>query len=255
MTKSKIAWTDRTWNPITGCNKISAGCLNCYAERQAFRIQKMEKNKGIKRYENGFQLTLHPDKLLQPTTWKKGCKIFVCSMSDIFHDQVPDSYIKQIFQIMSECPQHTFQLLTKRSTRMKKLAPQLHWADNIWMGVTVESAKYIDRISDLNKTSAKVKFISFEPLIGSLMSVHYTLRNLSNNKIDWFIVGGESGHNARPMKAEWLRTLFNCAAELQIPLFFKQWGSASITNALKQLDGKDAIYRDQKWHQFPEVKS
>ncbi len=251
MTKSKIAWTDRTWNPITGCTKISAGCKYCYAERQAFRIQKMEKNKGIKRYQAGFQLTLHPDKLLQPTTWKKGCKIFVCSMSDLFHDRVPDSYIKQIFQIMNECPQHTFQILTKRTQRMKELASQLHWTDNIWLGVTVESEPYYHRIRDLYQTPARIKFVSFEPLIGPLSKGD--LRG-DLYQIDWIIVGGESGYNARPMKEEWVDDIFDRVWNHQIPFFFKQWGSASIINAAKQLDGKDAIYRGEKWQQFPGEK-
>lgn len=211
-TQSGIEWTEVTWNPVIGCTKISAGCKNCYAERMAKRLQAM----GVEQYKNGFKITLVPHMLDIPYKWKKQKIVFVNSMSDLFHPDVPFEYIELVFKIMNETP-HIYQVLTKRSERLKELAPQLTWTDNIWMGVSVENEKVSYRILDLASTSAKIKFLSIEPLIGAV-------KNLYLDNIDWVIVGGESGPKARPVRKEWIDFVMNECERTKTPFFFKQWG-------------------------------
>lgn len=210
--KSSIEWTEVTWNPVTGCNKISAGCKNCYAERMALRLKAM----GVPQYANGFKLNLAPQVLNQPYKWKKQRVVFVNSMSDLFHEDVPLDYIKQVFDVMNNT-HHIYQVLTKRSERLKELSSDLIWTDNIWMGVSVENEKVSDRILDLSATKAKVKFLSVEPLIGEIKNLHL-------EKIDWVIVGGESGPKARPMKKEWVEFVQKECENFEVPFFLKQWG-------------------------------
>jgi protein gp37 len=232
---SKIEWTESTWNPITGCTKISAGCLNCYAERMAKRLKAM----GQENYRNGFKPTCHPHVLEMPLRWKKPQMIFVNSMSDLFHEQVPEEFILDIFDVMNRASQHQFQILTKRAERLLKLAPSLRWAENIWMGVTVESADYKERIDCLRYTSVKIKFLSLEPLLGDL-------GQLDLSGIDWVIVGGESGPGARPVQIEWVRNIRKQCVSKDIPFFFKQWGGVNKKKAGRTLDGRT-------WNQMPVV--
>jgi len=210
---SHIEWTEATWNPVTGCTKISAGCKNCYAERLALRLQAM----GNHRYQHGFQVALHDDALDLPRSWRTPRRIFVNSMSDLFHQEVPLTFIRRVFQTMEECPQHTFQVLTKRSDRVAKLGSKLHWPKNVWMGVSVEDSRVLNRIDDLREVPAAVRFLSCEPLIGSMEGID--LRG-----IHWVIVGGESGPHARPMAIQWVRELFRACRRQKVPFFFKQWG-------------------------------
>lgn len=196
MSQSKIEWTEMTWNPTTGCTKISPGCKNCYAENMSFRLQAM----GIEKYRNGFEITLHPNELNKPYNWKKSKIIFVNSMSDLFHEEVPLEYIQRVFKVMNECRQHVFQVLTKREERLLELSSKLIWTPNIWMGVSVENSDYAFRINYLQKTSAKVKFISLEPLLGPI-------NNLDLQEIDWVIVGGEFGPKSRPVKRAWIENI------------------------------------------------
>jgi protein gp37 len=212
-TTSNIEWTEMTWNPVTGCTKISQGCKHCYAERMANRLHAM----GSDRYRNGFRLTLHPDLIELPKTWKKPRVVFVNSMSDLFHDDVPADFIRGIFETMEACPQHTFQVLTKRSERLRKLGPSLPWPSNVWMGVSVENAHAMKRIPDLLSVSAQVRFLSCEPLIGPL-------EDLSLDGIHWVIVGGESGPGARQMNPEWAKSIHRQCRQAAVPFFFKQWG-------------------------------
>jgi len=232
---SKIEWTESTWNPVTGCTKISAGCLNCYAERMAKRLKAM----GQENYRNGFKPTCHPHVLEMPLRWKKPQMIFVNSMSDLFHEQVPEEFIFDIFDVMNKASQHQFQILTKRTERLSKLAPSLRWAENIWMGVTVESADYKGRIDYLRYTSAHIKFLSLEPLLDDL-------GRLDLNGIDWVIVGGESGPGARPMQIEWVRNIRKQCISQDVPFFFKQWGGTNKKKAGRTLDGKE-------WNRMPIV--
>ncbi len=213
---SGIEWTEATWNPVTGCTKVSAGCKHCYAERMTKRLQAM----GCKKYENGFDVVCHEDLLDEPFKWKKPKHIFVNSMSDLFHEKVPVHFIRRTFEIMNECRQHTFQILTKRSKRVKDLALSLPWGSNIWMGVSVENMLVCHRIDDLQAVPANIKFLSCEPLIGPL-------DNIPLCGIDWVIVGGESGPGARPMKKEWVRSIRAQCRQNKIPFFFKQWGGVS----------------------------
>lgn len=231
---SKIEWTESTWNPVTGCTKISAGCLHCYAERMAKRLCAM----GNSHYRNGFKVTLHPEILEYPLRWKRPHTIFVNSMSDIFHEEVPDEYILQIFHIMNQAFWHRFQVLTKRSERLLAMNQLIHWTDNIWMGVTVENAEHAYRIDHLRNTQASVKFLSLEPLLGPLT-------NLSIEGIDWIIVGGESGPMARPIKEEWVREIHEHCIQHNIPFFFKQWGGVNKKKNGRMLDG-------QVWEQIPQ---
>jgi len=227
MTKTKIEWTESSWNPITGCSKISDGCLNCYAEKMALRLKAM----GTKGYENGFEVTLQYHQLERPLKLKKPQMIFVNSMSDIFHEKVTDDYILKIFETMNKADWHIFQVLTKRPERLEKLKNKINWTNNIWLGTTIESNKYIDRVKYIKNTNAKIKFISFEPLIGSVKEV-----DLSG--IDWAIVGGESGSGARIIKKEWIYEIKEKCDKLNIPFFFKQWGGTNKKKSGRLLDGK-----------------
>lgn len=230
---SSIEWTGSTWNPVTGCTKISPGCTHCYAERMAKRLKAM----GQPNYRNGFELTLQSHVVLKPLEWKKPQMIFVNSMSDLFHKDVPDSFIYQVFEVMNRASWHTFQVLTKRSERLRELSNKLAWAPNIWMGVTVESQEYINRIDDLRETNAAVKFLSLEPLLSRL---HY----LNLTKIDWAIVGGESGSGARPMDINWVFEIRDCCLQNSVPFFFKQWGGINKKKAGRILEGRT-------WEQMP----
>ncbi|MBI3184667.1 MAG: phage Gp37/Gp68 family protein [Myxococcales bacterium] len=225
--KSAIEWTESTWNPVTGCTKISPGCKHCYAERMAERLQAM----GQENYRNGFELTLQPHMLELPLRWKKPQTIFVNSMSDLFHKDVPLQYIQRVFDVMRRASWHRFQILTKRSERLAELDAKLEWAPNIWMGVSVENEKYRSRIDDLRTTRATIKFLSLEPLLGPL-------RDLDLRGIDWVIVGGESGPGARPMDPEWARDLRNQCRRSKVPFFFKQWGGKNKKQAGRVLDGR-----------------
>lgn len=225
---SKIEWTELTWNPTTGCNKISAGCKYCYAETMTRRLQAM----GHEKYSQGFkEVRIHPDTLEIPYTWKKPKVVFVNSMSDLFHTKVPLSFIQDVFRVMNENSQHIFQVLTKRSERLLELHHELNWTENIWMGVSVENSKVEYRIDDLRQTNAKVKFLSLEPLIGPLT-------NLSLKNIDWVIVGGESGFKPREMKKEWVTDLLEQCQHQTVPFFFKQWGGKNKKKAGRILNGR-----------------
>ncbi len=224
--KSSIEWTNATWNPVTGCDKVSPGCKHCYAEKMARRLQLMNQ----KNYKNGFELTLQPDALQIPLKWKTPRMIFVNSMSDLFHENVPLEYIQEVFQIMVSAKQHTFQVLTKRHKRLLELNDKLPWANNIWMGVSVESQTFVKRVEFLQKSSAKIKFLSIEPLLGEISSI-----DLSG--IDWVIVGGESGPNARPMKEEWVLRLRDICQGYKVPFFFKQWSGVQKHRTGRELQG------------------
>ncbi|WP_265823545.1 DUF5131 family protein [Geovibrio ferrireducens] len=224
---TKIEWTETTWNPVTGCSKISDGCANCYAEKMARRLCLM----GQEKYKNGFQLTLHRDILAEPIGWKKGRMVFVCSMSDLFHKDVPYEFTREVFSVMRIANQHIFQVLTKRSDRLAEFASLIKWPSNVWAGVTVENHRVINRIDDLKKVDAPVKFLSVEPLIGALGSINL-------NGIDWVIVGGESGHGARPMKKEWVDEIKEQCFKTNTPFFFKQWGGVDKKKAGRQLDSR-----------------
>lgn len=227
MSTTKIEWTDATWNPVTGCSKISAGCLNCYAERMAKRLQAM----GQINYRNGFKVTCHDHMLEYPLHWKKPRTIFVNSMSDLFHEDIPDDFIFQIFEVMRRAKQHRFQVLTKRAERLELLGRSLPWSANIWMGVTVEKNDYRHRIDLLRQTTAAVKFLSMEPLLSAVPRL-----NLSG--IDWVIVGGESGPGARPMTKEWVEDIRYQCGRQGVPFFFKQWGGINKKAAGRLLDGR-----------------
>ena len=236
-TNSTIEWTESTWNPVTGCNKISPGCKHCYAERLSKRLKAM----GQANYKNGFKLTLQPQMLELPLSWKKPQTIFVNSMSDLFHKNVPLEYIQQVFDVMKRAHWHRFQVLTKRADRLAELSSQLEWSPNIWMGVSVESQKYVHRIDDLRKTDAKVKFLSLEPLLGAL-------KNLDLSEIDWVIVGGESGYGARPIKQEWVLEIREQCQTFNVPFFFKQWGGTNKKKTGRLLEGRT-------WDEMPSVQS
>lgn len=220
-----------TWNPVTGCVKVSQGCKNCYAERMAKRLVAM----GSSRYIDGFKPTLHHDLIDQPRKWKKPRVIFVNSMSDLFQEAVPDQFIRDVFVTMAACPQHTFQILTKRSDRLRELGQTLPWASNVWMGVSVENAKVIKRVNDLRHVPARVRFLSCEPLIGPL-------EGLSLDGIHWVIVGGESGPGARPMKESWVDAIHHECVRADVPFFFKQWGGVRKEFAGRELHGR--IYNE-----------
>ena len=225
--QSGIEWTDATWNPVTGCTKVSPGCKNCYAERLAVRLRAM----GNPRYRNGFEVTLHPDQLPLPIRWRRPKRVFVNSMSDLFHEAVPDEYIRRVFDVMSEADWHTFQILTKRSDRLAALAPDLPWPLNVWQGVSVENARYTWRIADLQTVPAAVRFLSVEPLLGAIPQ-------LPLEGIHWVIVGGESGGGRRPMAAAWAREIRDQCAHAGVAFFFKQWGGRTPKAGGRLLDGR-----------------
>jgi len=227
-TRSNIEWTESTWNPVTGCTKISQGCKNCYAERMAKRLHAM----GSERYRNKFAVTLHPDLVEMPKRWRAPRLVFVNSMSDLFHPEIPTDYISRVFRTMVECPQHTFQVLTKRSDRLAELAPALPWAENIWIGTSVENRRVIGRVAELVSVPAAVRFLSCEPLIGPL-------DNLPLRGIRWVIVGGESGPRARPMQAEWALSVLRQCRAAGVPFFFKQWGGPRKDLTGRRLNGRE----------------
>lgn len=226
-TVSAIEWTEMTWNPVTGCVKISQGCKHCYAERMAKRLKAM----GAIRYIDGFRPTLHEDLIDAPRKWKRPRLIFVNSMSDLFQDAVPDAFIRRVFDTMRDCPQHTFQILTKRGERLRQLGASLPWAPNIWMGVSVEDSHAQGRIADLAAVPAHVRFLSCEPLIGPL-------DDLTLGRIHWVIVGGESGPGARPMQPEWVESIQRQCARKGVAFFFKQWGGVRKKSTGRELHGR-----------------
>ena len=232
---TRIEWTDSSWNPVTGCTKVSPGCQHCYAERMASRLKAM----GQETYRNGFELTLHPSVQSAPLRWKKPRTIFVNSMSDLFHEAVPLDFIQQVFAVMQRAHWHRFQILTKRSARLREIATDLTWPPNVWMGVSVEAERYLPRIAELNTTGAAVKFLSLEPLLGPLPG-------LNLNGIDWVIVGGESGPRATPMQEEWVLEIRDQCVASGVPFFFKQWGGVNKKRAGRVLQGRtwDAMPSD-----------
>lgn len=234
--KTNIEWTESTWNPATGCTKISTGCENCYAERMAIRLKAM----GQENYKNGFKPTIHEHVLELPYKWKKPQTIFVNSMSDLFHRDIPTDFILKTFIVMEKANWHRFQVLTKRSTRLRELSHKLHWTPNIWMGVTVENKEYMSRIDDLRYSGANIKFLSLEPLLGPLS-------NLNLEGIDWVIVGGESGPGARPIKESWVTDIRDQCLKTGIAFFFKQWGGTNKKKNGRMLDG-------YTWDQVPETE-
>jgi len=225
MKTTKIEWTDKTWNPVTGCTKVSSGCLNCYAEVMASRLNAM----GVIKYENGFIPTLHESVLNEPLKWKQSHTVFVCSMADIFHDTVPFSFIDKVINTILATPQHRYQILTKRASRMAEYFSHTEVPGNVWLGVTVESQSEKPRIDFLRNLQASINFISCEPLLEDLANIDLT-------NIDWIIVGGESGVKARPMKPEWVRSIFSQAKNQDVAFFFKQWGTW----------GSDGVKRNKK---------
>lgn len=237
MAQSSIEWTESTWNPLTGCTKISPGCKHCYAERMAKRLQGM----GQPRYANGFELTLHEDALALPLSWKKPQRIFVNSMSDMFHRDVPERFIQRAFEVMRRASWHQFQVLTKRSDRLAELSPSIDWPANVWMGVSVERQDYLSRIDDLRSAGAVVKFLSLEPLLGPL-------RDLDLSGIHWVIVGGESGPGARPMDEAWVLDIRSRCRAAGVPFFFKQWGGVNKKRAGRTLEGRT-------WDEWPRAPS
>ncbi len=225
--KSNIEWTEMTWNPVTGCTKISPGCKHCYAETMSKRLVAM----GAPRYRNGFKVTLQEDLADLPRRWKASRTVFVNSMSDLFHPSIPADYIRRIFRTMNECPQHQFQVLTKRAERLAELAPLLTWSPNIWMGVSVESQAYTGRVEFLRSVPAHVRFLSVEPMLGPI-------DRLPLDGIHWVIVGGESGRGARPVERAWVTSIFRqCRAE-DVPFFFKQWGGVQKHRTGRSLFGR-----------------
>lgn len=236
MAQTSIEWTELTWNPTTGCTKISQGCKFCYAEVMTRRLKAM----GIEKYKDGFKVRMHPETLRIPYTWKSPKVVFVNSMSDLFHEDIPLSFIKQVFKVMNENPQHVFQVLTKRAERLFELHKELKWTHNIWMGVSVEDKKVTERIDFLRKTGARVKFLSCEPLIGPL-------DNMNLKKIDWVIVGGESGHNPRKMETDWVLDIQEQCAKANIAFFFKQWGGRN-----KKAAGR--LLNDRTYDEMPKIR-
>jgi protein gp37 len=228
MAKSTILWTDATWNPVTGCNKISPGCKNCYAAKMAKRLKAM----GQPNYRNGFELTCHPHMLDLPLHWRKARKVFVNSMSDLFHRDVPEGYIRQVFEVMVRAPQHQFQVLTKRSQRLLELAPSLPWPANVWAGVSVESEQYLNRVDELRQVPAAVRFLSCEPLLGPLPG-------LDLEGIDWVIVGGESGSGFRAMEPEWAMEIQKQCEAASVPFLFKQFSGVRPKLLGRKLDGDE----------------
>ncbi|MBI4332808.1 MAG: phage Gp37/Gp68 family protein [Chloroflexi bacterium] len=235
MAQSSIEWTESTWNPLTGCTKISPGCKFCYAERMSKRLQSM----GQPRYAAGFKLTLHEDILELPLSWRKPQLIFTNSMSDLFHKHIPALFIYKAFDVMRRASWHQFQLLTKRSGRLLEMSPAINWPDNVWMGVSVEQQDYVFRIDDLRETGAAIKFVSFEPLLGPLPK-------LDLREIDWVIVGGESGPRARPMQEDWVLEIKAQCQRARMPFFFKQWGGFNKKKAGRLLEGRT-------WDELPKV--
>ena len=234
---SKIEWTETTWNPVTGCTKISYGCKHCYAERMSKRLQAM----GMEKYRRGFEVVVHESVLQEPLKWKNPSLVFVNSMSDLFHKAVPIDFVQSVFEVMNQASQHTFQVLTKRPGRVKQIDARLDWAPNIWLGTSIESERWQDRLDRLKSTGARTKFLSLEPLLGPLPDLDLT-------GIDWVIVGGESGPGARPMDAEWVREIRDNCVDSNVPFFFKQWGGVFKKRTGRTLDGRT-------WDEMPQPVS
>ncbi len=235
--KTRIEWTEATWNPTTGCTKVSLGCQHCYAERMAHRLQAM----GQARYRHGFRITAHEEALELPLKWRRPRMVFVNSMSDLFHEDLPLDFIQRVFAVMVEAHRHTFQILTKRARRLVRVMDRLPWAQNIWMGVSVENADYLWRIEQLRRVPACLRFLSLEPLLGPI-------NELPLDGIDWVIVGGESGPKARPMNADWCRSIRDQCVSAGVPFFFKQWGGTNKKAAGRLLDGRI-------WDEFPSARA
>jgi protein gp37 len=237
MAHSAIEWTESSWNPVTGCTKISQGCKQCYAEKMARRLHAM----GQPNYRNGFKVTLHPHMLNRPLQWRRPQRIFVNSMSDLFHELVPIEFILRAFDVMRKATWHYFQVLTKRTDRLREIDNHIDWPSNVWMGATVESAEYAFRIADLRRSGAQIKFLSLEPLLGPIPKLDLT-------DIDWVIVGGESGSSPRPIREEWVLSLLDRCQQAQVPFFFKQWGGRNKKKAGRLLRGRT-------WDQMPSPKT
>lgn len=242
MSATKIDWTDCTWNPVTGCTKCSSGCLNCYAEAMAKRLKAM----GISKYKNAFALTLHKDDLAEPLKWHKSRNIFVCSMSDLFHEQVPFSFVDRVIEIIKQTPQHRYQILTKRAERMFEYFSKRDIPSNVWLGVTVECKSSKGRIDYLRQLNASVRFLSCEPLVEDL-------GELDLNNIDWIIVGGESGAKARPMKKEWVYNIQDQVEEQKKVFFFKQWGTWGSDGIKRNKHANGKLLKGKIYHDFPAV--
>ena len=235
-TRSAIEWTEVTWNPVTGCTKISPGCKFCYAERLAKRLQAM----GVAKYRDGFSVAVHESTLEEPLKWRRPRLVFVNSMSDLFHESVPSAFIEAVFEVMNRASRHTFQVLTKRPSRVVELNRRLRWTPNIWLGTSIESEQWLERLALLTETGARTKFLSLEPLLGPLP-------HLSLEGIDWVITGGESGPGARPMEADWVRAIRDKCTTSEVPFFFKQWGGVFKKRTGRTLDGRT-------WDQMPAPK-
>jgi protein gp37 len=251
MGKTSIEWTDVSWNPTTGCTKISDGCKNCYAEKLSFRLKAM----GNKKYINGFDVTLHPSALNEPFNWRKPRMVFVNSMSDLFHENIDNDFIIKVFEVMNNTPQHIYQILTKRTKRLLSLKDMVIWTENIWIGTTVEHQKYQERIDDIILVPAKVRFLSCEPLLS-------TMKNANLEGINWVIVGGESGTDSRVINESWVLEIKNLCEIYSIPFFFKQWGSKKSNpnpndptiSSTNQFHAKGGCELNGKvYHEFPEV--
>ena len=224
---SRIEWTETTWNPVTGCSKVSEGCKHCYAERMSARLRAM----GVEKYRRGFEVEQHESVIETPLRWRKPRLVFVNSMSDLFHDLVDSGFIEAVFEVMNRCPQHSFQVLTKRPERTLELDSDLNWTPNIWLGVSIESGRWLRRLEALRLTSAKTRFLSLEPLLGPLP-------DLDLSGVDWVITGGESGPGARPMDPDWVREIRDNCVSRDVPFFFKQWGGTNKKRAGRVLDGR-----------------
>ncbi|MEQ9299106.1 MAG: phage Gp37/Gp68 family protein [Cyclobacteriaceae bacterium] len=243
MKKSKIEWTEATWNPSTGCNKVSAGCKNCYAETMANRLQAM----GTPGYENGFDFTIMPDRLEIPVKTRKPTKYFVNSMSDLFHEDMPFEFLDRVFDIIKKTPRHTYQILTKREDRLKKYFMDCKVPDNVWLGVSVENQKTKNRIDILRAINAKTRFLSLEPLLEDLGELNF-------EQIHWVIVGGESGHKARPMKQQWAVSIQEQCDKQEVSFFFKQWGTWGSDGVKRSKKANGRLLLGKEWNQEPELQ-
>jgi len=244
MNPTNIEWTDRVWNPSKGCSKISEGCKYCYAESFAKRLQAM----GMEDYKDGFKFKILPHRLNEPLKIKKPQKFFVNSMSDLFHDDMPEEYLNQIFDVINQTPQHTYQILTKRAENMFEYFQNHNVPDNVWLGVTVENSSYIYRIDILRKIKTTIKFVSFEPLIGPIDKI-----DLKN--IDWVIVGGESGNRARLIKPEWVNNIYLQCKKQNIPFFFKQWGTWGADGVKRNKKANGRLFKNKEWLEYPVVRT
>ncbi|MCH8025389.1 MAG: phage Gp37/Gp68 family protein [Chloroflexi bacterium] len=237
--QSPIEWTEATWNPVTGCDKVSPGCAHCYAETFAERFRGVPGHP----YEQGFDLQLRPERLEQPLAWRKPRVIFVNSMSDLFHERIPEEYVASVFNVMQKASWHTFQILTKRSERLADLASKLPWPDNVWMGVSVENQRWTTRIDALRRVPSAIRFLSCEPLLGPL--------ELDLTGIHWVIVGGESGHGARPMQPAWARDIRAQCEKQRVAFFFKQWGAHNEAGQRVGKGKAGRVLSGRIWNQLP----